>query len=81
MGITFAGRGEQLLAALQKDGNPVAQRFAKLLSRTCGNNRNLHYFLSGGKNFAGQNGPRFGVQKWTPISDLEETANAVGHRE
>ena len=46
-----------MLAALQNHGNPVAQRYAKLLSRTCGNNRNLHYFSTGGKNFAGKRAP------------------------
>ena len=54
--------------ALQNHGNPVAQRYAKLLSRTCRNNRNSCYFSPGGRRlkFCRQNGPRFGVRKRTP---------------
>ena len=41
------------------------QRYGKLLSRTCRNNRNSCYFSPGDHNFADKNGPRFGVQKRT----------------
>ena len=44
---TFAGRGEQLLVALQKHGNPVAQQ----------KQSNLHYFSPSGKNFADKRPP------------------------
>ena len=67
---------EQLLAALQNHGNPVAQRYAKLLPRTCGNNRNLHYFSPGDK-ILPTNGPRFGVQKRTPKTG----AKSSGHKQ
>ena len=73
---TFAGRGEQLLAALQHHGNPVAQRYAKLLSRTCGNNRNLHYFSTGGKNFADKRRPF-----WGPETDPTTGAKSSGHKQ
>ena len=33
------------------------KRYGKLLSRTCRNNRNLHYFSPGGKNFADKTAP------------------------
>ena len=52
-----------------------AQRYATLLSRTCGNNRNLHYFSTGGK-ILPTNGPRFGVQKRTPKTE----AKSSGHK-
>ena len=65
VGINVRGRGEQLLAALQNHGNPVAQRRAKLLSRTCGNNRNLHYFSPGGKKIADKRPPFWGPETKT----------------
>ena len=39
------------------------QRYGKLLSRTCRNNRNSCYFSPGDQKFCRQNGPRFGVPK------------------
>ena len=65
-----------MLAALQNHGNPVAQRYAKLLSRTCGNNRNLHYFATGGKNFADQRPPF-----WGPETDPKTGAKSSGHKQ
>ena len=40
------------------------QRYAKLLSRTCGNNRNLRYFSPGGKKICRQNGPQHPANMW-----------------
>ena len=57
-------------------GNPVAQRYAKLLSRTCGNNRNLHYFSTGGKNFADKRHPF-----WGPFLDPKTGAKSSGHKQ
>ena len=65
-----------MLAALQNHGNPVAQRYAKLLSRTCGNNRNLHYFSTGGKNLADKRPPF-----WGPETDPKTGAKSSGHKQ
>ena len=44
----------------------MAQRYAKLLSRTCGNNRNFCTIFRPAAKISPTNGPRFGVQKRTP---------------
>ena len=54
----------------------MAQRYAKLLPRTCGNNRNLHYFSTGGKNFADKRPPF-----WGPETDPKTGAKSSGHKQ
>ena len=54
----------------------MAQRYAKLLSRTCGNNRNLRYFSPGGKNFADKRPPF-----WGPETDPKTGAKSSGHKQ
>ena len=54
----FAGRGEQLLVALSNHGNPAVCKTSAAYTR--GNNRNLHYFSPGGKNFADKTTPVLG---------------------
>ena len=54
----------------------MAQRCAKLLSRTCGNNRNLHYFSTGGKNFTDKRPPF-----WGPETDPKTGAKSSGHKQ
>ena len=49
---------------------------AKLLSRTCGNNRNLHYFSPDGKNFADKRPPF-----WGPKTDAKTGAKSSGHKQ
>ena len=48
----------------------------KLLSRTCGNNRNLHYFSPDGKNFADKRPPF-----WGPKTDAKTGAKSSGHKQ
>ena len=55
---------------------PSGPAVAKLLSRTCGNNRNLHYFRPTAK-ILPTNGPRFGVR----FLDSKTGAKSSGHKQ
>ena len=59
-----------------KPWEPSGPRYAKLLSRTCGNNRNLHYFSPDGRNFADKRHPF-----WGPETDPKTGAKSSGHKQ
>ena len=76
VGITFAGRGEQLLAALQNHGNPVAsgmQNFCRVPAETI---ETCTIFRPTAKNFADKRPPF-----WGPKTDPKTGAKLSGHKQ
>ena len=76
VGINVCRAWRTIARGAAKPWEPSGQRYAKLLSRTCGNNRNLHYFSPDGKNFADKRPPF-----WGPKTDPKTGAKLSGHKQ
>ena len=76
VGINVRWTWRTIAGGAAKPWEPSGPRYAKLLSRTCGNNRNLHYFSPDGRNFADKRHPF-----WGPETDPKMGAKSSGHKQ
>ena len=76
VGINVHRTWRTIAGGAAKPWEPSGPRYAKLLSRTCGNNRNLHYFSPDGRNFADKRHPF-----WGPETDPKTGAKSSGHKQ
>ena len=76
VGINVRRTWRTIAGGAAKPWEPSGPRYAKLLSRTCGNNRNLHYFSPDGRNFADKRRPF-----WGPETDPKTGAKSSGHKQ
>ena len=76
VGINVRRTWRTIAGGAAKPWEPSGPRYAKLLSRTCGNNRNLHYFSPDGRNFADKRHPF-----WGPETDPKTGAKSSGHKQ